>query len=33
MQNEYLKFLIKNIDEYHDLYVQGDTLLLSDVFF
>ena len=25
-------FEIKNFGEYHDLYVQGDTLLLRDVF-
>ena len=25
-------FEIKKIGEYHDLYVQGDTLLLADVF-
>ena len=25
-------FKIKNVGEYHDLYVQSDTILLADVF-
>ena len=33
MEKEFCKdFLIKNSGEYHDLYVQNDTLLLVDVF-
>ena len=32
MQREYIKYNIKSLGEYHDLYVQGDTLLLADVF-
>ena len=32
MQREYIKYNIKRLGEYHDLYVQGDTLLLADVF-
>ena len=28
----YIDFQIKKIGEYHDLYVQSDTLLLADVF-
>ena len=28
----YEHFEIKNIGEYHDLYVQRDTLMLADVF-
>ena len=31
-QKEFVKdFEIKNLGEYHDLYVQSDTLLLPDV--
>ena len=29
---EWKVFKIKNVGEYHDLYVQSDTLLLADVF-
>ena len=31
-QNVFKEFEIKNLGEYHDLYVQSDTLLLADVF-
>ena len=30
--NVFKKFKLKNLGEYHDLYVQSDTLLLADVF-
>ena len=30
--NVFKKFGLKNLGEYHDLYVQNDTLLLADVF-
>ena len=30
--NVFKRFKLKNLGEYHDLYVQGDTLLLADVF-
>ena len=30
--NMFKKFKLKNLGEYHDLYVQSDTLLLADVF-
>ena len=30
--NVFKRFKFKNIGEYHDLYVQSDTLLLADVF-
>ena len=33
MQIKYLKkFYLKNLGDYHDLYVQSDTLFLADVF-
>ena len=31
-QKVFEEFILKNLDDYHDLYVQGDTLLLADVF-
>ena len=30
--NVFKRFKLKNLGEYHDLYVQIDTLLLADVF-
>ena len=30
--NVFKKFKLKNLGEYHDLYVKSDTLLLADVF-
>ena len=30
--NVFSKFKLNNLGEYHDLYVQSDTLLLADVF-
>ena len=30
--NVFKKFKLKNLGEYHDLYVQSDTLLLADLF-
>ena len=30
--NVFKRFTFKNLGKYHDLYVQGDTLLLADVF-
>ena len=32
VQKVWKVFEIKNFGEYHDLYVQGDTLFLADVF-
>ena len=31
-QKVFKEFGLKNLGEYHDLYVQSDTLLLADVF-
>ena len=31
-QNMFEEFKLKNLGDYHDLYVQSDTLLLADVF-
>ena len=30
--NVFKKFKLENLGDYHDLYVQSDTLLLADVF-
>ena len=30
--NVFKRFELKNLGDYHDLYVQSDTLLLADVF-
>ena len=30
--NVFKRFKLKNLGEYHDLYVESDTLLLADVF-
>ena len=30
--NVFIKFKLNNLGDYHDLYVQSDTLLLADVF-
>ena len=32
MRRVFKKFNNKNLGDYHDLYVQSDTLLLADVF-
>ena len=31
VNNVFKRFQLKNLGEYHDLYVQSDTLLLADV--
>ena len=31
-EKDFKNFEIKHLGEYHDLYVQSDTLLLADVF-
>ena len=31
-KNVFKTFTLKNLGEYHDLYIQSDTLLLADVF-
>ena len=31
-KNAFKKFKLKNLKEFHDLYIQSDTLLLADVF-
>ena len=30
--NVFKRFKLNNLDDYHELYVQSDTLLLADVF-
>ena len=32
VNNVFKKFKLNNLGEYHDLYVQSDTLLLADLF-
>ena len=32
MQKEFESFGIQSVDQYHDLYMQSDTLPLADVF-